>query len=51
MIIYVCEYGDEYIANENTEESRDRKREWKRKHDKKNFGHHWARRVVRAKQA
>jgi len=46
VIIYVCNCGEKLIANENIEESRNRKRTWKEKHCKAK-GHIWQRRIVK----
>jgi len=46
MVIYKCKCGDELVMTENTEKSRDEKREFKVRHHK-DKGHGWARRVVK----
>ena len=52
MIIYKCQCGEELAMTENTEKSRDEKRNWKERHNEKvngrfNVGHGWLRLVVK----
>lgn len=49
MILYRCICGKEFVVPDNSEDSRARKRAWKKAHDKKQAGHNWSRIVMKGK--
>lgn len=54
MILYKCQCGEQLLASENTEKSRNEKRAWKETHrstkEKLNPGHGYQRLVVKKKK-
>ncbi len=50
MILYQCICGKQLEVSSNDEDSRARKRAFKKAHDKKQPGHKWSRKVLKGRK-
>lgn len=50
MVLYRCICGKELEVSDNSEDSRARKRAFKKVHDKKQPGHKWSRIVMKGRR-
>lgn len=50
MVVYQCLCGKQFVVPDNSEDSRARKRAFKKAHDKKCPGHKWSRIVMKNKR-